>query len=189
MNLESEKKQSFMECINLITKQYRTFIEPSLVDQIWEEVRCFNKNQIISLFRKMIEEKSYFANSVFDTRKYANMLHDKIRDWEKEQEKKDAKEFWEGTYHSDEVKWVVSQIKKRISGDMSDDDWKTFRDTIKQSQKNKNPRCSDCDDSGFVWVNKNSCDYVFKCGCVIGQRKFENLPVYIKQVHGNPCTA
>lgn len=59
------------------------------------------------------------------------------RQWalEKKQHEEDAKAFWNGTYHPDEVKAVCQVIKDRILGKVPDENWASFMKVLENNAR------------------------------------------------------
>lgn len=58
---------------------------------------------------------------------------------EKKQHAQDAKDFWEGTYHSDEIKGICMTIRSRIEGRVNDHDWGKFMNLLNAQARRGNP--------------------------------------------------
>lgn len=115
---------------------------------IWEELKEFSPKQVKSICDFVLGNNQW-APTIQPFREFASMLREKLRQFEREQERQDAKDFWEGTYHSDEVKSIVQTIKLRMEGKVTDDEWKQFQEILKKSSKE--PKCKKCDDTGVFY--------------------------------------
>lgn len=117
-------------------------------DLIWQELKEFSPKQIANVCAVIMAE-SRFAPTLVEFRERAGMLREKIRQWEREQERRDAADFWEGTFHSSEVKMIVATIRDRIAGKCPDDVWADFQAGLKRAaqisesnQTHKNNTCN-----------------------------------------------
>lgn len=92
---------------------------------LWKEVKTFSDHWFTKVVDKMLSSSRHMplpSDFAFD------ISEERERVWrlEKKQHAQDAKDFWSGTYHPDEVKDICQKIRLRIQGRMSDEDWKPF---------------------------------------------------------------
>lgn len=114
---------------------------------IWEELKDFSPKQIRNICWIVMGENTYAPN-VNAFREKASMLREKIRQWERQQEKQDAHDFWAGTYHDDDVKKIVATIKDRIEGRCDDATWAEFQKFIGYHANGTEPvKCKKCEDT------------------------------------------
>lgn len=70
-----------------------------------------------------------------DFREVVSKSREVLVDKQREQYRKDAKDFWGGTFHDDEVKQIVSTIKRRLLGECPDDEWNAHMETLRSAEK------------------------------------------------------
>lgn len=65
-------------------------------------------------------------------RDFISKLREMQRLADRERQAKDAKDFWNSSYHKDDVKWIVQMIKARLLNEVSDEDYSKFLSTLKE---------------------------------------------------------
>lgn len=123
-------RETFLEQMELMRGNYGADKFPDVkCALIWEELKEFSPKQIRSVC-KFVMGNNQYAPTVIPFREFASMLREKLRQWEREQERKEAKDFWEGTYHDDEVRSIVQTIRLRIEGKVTDDEYRQFQELL-----------------------------------------------------------
>lgn len=56
----------------------------------------------------------------------ASEIRERIRQKQREKERQDSKDFWSGTYHPEEQKWMFDLIRNRIKELVPDSEWLPF---------------------------------------------------------------
>jgi hypothetical protein len=127
--------QTFKEEMNKLKANYGQDKFPSaLTSMIWDELKEFSPKQIRSICDFVT--RSYEGTPRINAfRNGASMLREKIRQFEREQQRQEAKDFWEGTYHPNEVKAIVQTIKLRLEGKVTDDEYKQFQEMLLSSSE------------------------------------------------------
>ena len=124
-------------------------------EMYWNELKDFSPKQVLNVMTILIGECK-MAPTLVEIRDRCAQLREKIRQFEREQERKDAADFWSGTYHPNDVKMIVATIKDRVFGNCDDKTWSEFMDFLKTHAQKRSPaRCERCDDT-FVFYDVNN---------------------------------
>jgi hypothetical protein len=99
-------------------------------DLIWNELKNFSPKQIRNLCDVVLME-SQFSPKLGEFRDKASILREKIRQWEREQERNQAQEFFKSTLPDSEISHICKTVRDRASGKMSDGDFSQFKDILK----------------------------------------------------------
>ena len=150
--MHNPEKDSFQKGIAQMRELWgANNIGSAKIDLYWGELKDFNSRQITSIINTLMGELQ-FAPTVVQVREKCSQLREKIRQFEREQERRDARDFWEGTYHSNDVKMIVETIKNRMEGKCDDKTWIEFQEFIKSHGEKSNPvRCKKCQDTGVYY--------------------------------------
>lgn len=110
------------------------------VNIIWKEVKSISH----PAFEKMI---NFFVGEfrhppvLSDFLKFMSQLREQAVFRDKEQLRQDSRDFWAGTYHDDEVKYITGMIKKRMMGQVTDEEYDSFKKDLlraaEYSEKNQ----------------------------------------------------
>lgn len=126
-------RSEFEEQFQRLIKTYgQKDFPPERIKLVWEETNFLVHDR----FRKMVDYfigEFKYAPLLKDFREYVVKLREEIWAKTKEQEAKNAKDFWQGTYHPDEIKHIGTTIRKRIMHQMPDSDWSQFMEGLKNS--------------------------------------------------------
>lgn len=76
------------------------------------------------------------APTVEDLFKLASEVRAQLYSKTKEEYKSEAKDFWAGTFHADDVKLMVGWIKDRISGNITEEQFQELKKMIKETKPN-----------------------------------------------------
>lgn len=127
-----EQQMVFAESIATMKANYGTDKFPKeKVDLIWNELKEFSPKQIKSVCSFVLANNSY-APTIQPFREFSSMLREKLRQFDREQERRDAHDFWAGSYTPDDKKWIVKMIKDRLAGKVSDEVYNSFKNDLKK---------------------------------------------------------
>lgn len=101
---------------------------------IWQEVSWLP----IATFRKMVDifiGSFKSAPLIPDFRDMMAKVRAEAYEANRVQHKKDADDFWAGTYHTDDIKVIVGTIKRRLLGQCSDEEWASHMATLSQAER------------------------------------------------------
>lgn len=159
----SECQKAFQESIYRMRANYGADkFNQEKCDLIWEELKPFSPKQIRNLCDVVMGDNTYAPN-INSFREKAALLREKIRAWEREQERNEAKNFWEGTYLPSDVKMVVQTIRDRIEGACPDPTWLEFQEFLHtHASKTQPARCQTCQDTRITF---DSHHRPFLCSC------------------------
>lgn len=153
--------ETFLEEIKKIKANYgEQHFSDQMASMIWGELKDFSPKQIRSVFAIAIKENEFAPkmNVFYDL---ASRLREKIRQFDREQERQDAKDFWAGTYHTEDVKMIVRTIKDRMEGKCDDNTWREFQQLLKTTADHSEPvKCKKCEDTGVYFDSQTRA---FKC--------------------------
>lgn len=127
----NEQVKTFDSCMRHMKANYGAEkFSDEKVNLIWEELKEFSPKQIKSICDFVLANNSY-TPTLQPFREFASMLREKLRQFDREQERRDAKDFWNCSYTPDDKKWIVQMIKRRLMGEVSDEEYKAFQNDLK----------------------------------------------------------
>ncbi len=110
------------------------YYNEEVIKLLWREVGTLDYKWFESLVDEMIAS-SKFAPTVSDFREQVLLTREKQWAAAKQRARIESKEFWSSTFHPDEMKFMFGEIKRKIMGQISDEDWNNF---LKLLPKEKN---------------------------------------------------
>lgn len=165
----------------LVSNFGRTAYSPERAILIWKEVSNLSSEWLENTVDRFIGEFRQ-APLIQDFREAIAEERERIWKTEKRQHEKDAKDFWESSYHSDEIATICQTIRARMNGNLSDSDYSNFQAMLKDVSKSA-PKvaylatCSRCDGSGIIFNKVDGYEYVYRCRCHTGRNRKEPYPV------------
>lgn len=140
---------------------------------IWLEVQHLHANQWIDIVDKLIGERR-IAPLPSDFRDEVAFIREKQRRHERAQSAQDAKEFWSGEtlIDDEEIKWRMGEIKARLLGQRTDEQYQSFLDYLKsradanpQPDRDHHGKCMKCSGSGITAYDGPDGVYGVACDC------------------------
>lgn len=98
---------------------------------IWDELKEFSPKQIRNICDVVIGENSY-SPGLKEFRDKASMLREKIRQWEKQREREESREFYSSRFHDSEITATAQTIRGRMIGKVKDDEWNQFQEVLER---------------------------------------------------------
>ena len=169
ITIEHPKNQAFRESIKEMSSTYGTaYFTASFLKEAFDEVKDFSPKQIKNICY-VVGTTCSVAPTIADFREVSSRLRERIREFEKAEERRTAHDFWSGTYHTSEVREIVSMISGRLTDEIKDPDWFQFVEMLnKTAEKAPPPRCKRCEDTG-AYFTKDAKPY--KCECGAGSKE------------------
>lgn len=142
---------------------------------IWDAVKPYSDDFLYLTISEMI---SVFPINkppqIADFREAAAKEREKLHERQKAGFRQDADDFFHGSkYADDDRAFFMNSIKKRMLGQMSDDEWTAFMNILNQS-KPIQVGCKNCGGKG-VLVHDG---YAYRCRCPEGDHRKERFPLY-----------
>ena len=103
---------------------------------IWNDLKWITDDQ----FTKIIDEyisSSRYAPSVADFRYQASVIREKLVEKQKDEARKEAKQFWLNNLSDNETKCLMNTIRGRLSGSVGDKEWDEFTSVLGTMAKGK----------------------------------------------------
>ena len=124
------------------------------------------------------------APTVADVRSKVSEFRIKRYERAKTKQSNEAKEFFSKQIIPIEDRMnILDTIKKRISGQIGDAEYKVLTDTLGDiAKENLDGKCRKCEGEGIIWAFHEQYEtaYAFKCTCPSGS-DFESYPVWKAQ--------
>jgi hypothetical protein len=171
-------QQEFQNQINRLEKQFGKY-GTERCTLLWREVKDLNgpwfervMDQLISSCRQ--------APLLPEFREEISRERERLWRMEKEERKKDAHDFFEGSYQPDDIKTICQVIKDRINRKISDQDYQSFVSQLENAAKG--PRiipisCVQCSNTGLIFHrDEKGYEFIYRCTCTHGQKKPKGYP-------------
>ncbi len=81
--------------------------------------------------------ESRFAPMLSDIREQVSKERERLAQMQKVEHRRDAEEFWTAL-NQDEAEFVFKNLKRRISGEMGEQDFEAFQNILKTFQRSEN---------------------------------------------------
>lgn len=148
---------------------------------LWREVSEFSNewfSQVIDEFIGTLRQMPLLT----EFRDQISLERERLRRIEKAKERQDARDFWEGTYHPEEVKNIAETIRKRLQGQVTEDEFSQFLRMLDYGASAKVVplvKCKTCEDQGYVFEkDRTGFEWTYRCRCVEGQKKGPAIPTW-----------
>jgi hypothetical protein len=119
----------FAHQMNRLAKQFPNAYSEERVKLIWREVQAFSDHWLERVVDRFLGELRQ-APLIPEFREEASRERERLREIEKRQEASDAKAFM-SALSDGEVSEICGQIRKRVEGRVSDEDFNKFQGMLK----------------------------------------------------------
>lgn len=92
---------------------------------LWREVNDFSGRWFSNTVDKFIGELKH-APLLPEFREEISKERERLWNQEKDNHKKEVSDFWEGTFHTDEVKSICEKIRRRLKMEASEEEYSQF---------------------------------------------------------------
>ncbi len=150
----------------------------------WQTVKDFSHSWFDKIVVQWIGSnlKPLLVNEIRDA-----AIREKSRQMQEEMQRPQGHEAMPGSiFTTEDVRMMFDMIRKKNNGQVQKDEWDHFeawvKETSAKSSQNKNIKCLDCFDQGYIWEEKEGTHYTyaFRCDCLTGHSKESYLPIYRK---------
>jgi len=134
------------------------------------------------IFKQIVDKligECRFAPTLKEFRAAYSEFREKLNTKQKTKHANEAKNFWDKSLPNEEVNMIMDAIKKRVSGDISDEKWKSFMGTLKHMRDNLDgPNQCPCRGEGVVMAMSRQKGglFAFRCFCKRGKAVGYSFP-------------
>lgn len=108
----------------------------------------------------------------------STLEREKIYSKKKEEYRRDAQDTYSSKFHPDEIAILFQTMITRIRGGVSDEHWESFKKQLTHAMGYR-PRCTQCEDEGYIFKQLDISTYVYRCGCQRGRALYTTgIPIY-----------
>lgn len=151
------------------------------VKLLWREVQHLSPEWMERTVDRFIGESRY-APLLPEFREEAAKERERNHSMDRQRSENDAKRFFRVTsIQGDDLQMIMSGIIRRISGDLSDDDFAAIQRllaSVAASKTSATSSCRLCHDEGTLIVNQGGYECIFKCSCPKGSMDQRHFPVW-----------
>lgn len=182
----SEDKMSIDEFDKIMAKLKSTYGDKFYLEIrtefFWQTVRTFSAHWLDKIVVNWIgsNTKPLLVNEIREA-----AIKEKSRELQNEMNRFQGHQAMPGSiFTTEDVRMMFKMIAKKNAGQIDSDEWEAFsswvKETAAKSNQNKNIKCLDCFDQGYIWQEKEGTDYmfVFRCDCLVGHSKENYLPIF-----------
>jgi hypothetical protein len=173
-----------MQFKNQINRLAETFganvYKPERIKMIWNDVKDLSPEWFARVVDELIGS-SRQPPLVPEFREAVSRERERLWAIEKKQHANEATKFFHSKFSTEDKRWAVQQILRRVVGNMTDHDFGLFLGGLADGADDAQPvDCGLCEDTGLLWARSKSDnhDHVFKCPCRAGVKDGRRYPVW-----------
>lgn len=121
----------FVKEMSRLSERWPGIYTTSVSALIWNQIKDLTNEEFVEIITEFLGSMRS-APLLPDICLKASEIREHKYKLKRKQEEQDSKDFWSGTYHPEEKKWMFDMIRNRLKGFVSDQDWLQFMKLIEK---------------------------------------------------------